>query len=184
MFLAIGLTGVNALRSEGEERDNVHDAVDFIADLRQVKSALEMEYTRKAARAAELGTRSAIEAIRAGVSDYEGAAAYHDRMIREGSEYPGFGPFIRPTTRLGEEHTTWRGEVFRNGDAVFLETCAAFRKYQAPMGRLVYVGGAPDGAERSAELAIDGMKAICAALKPGRKAGDAYDAWREVAASA
>ncbi|MCR9085935.1 MAG: NAD(P)-dependent oxidoreductase [Rhodobacteraceae bacterium] len=35
VFLAIGLTGVNALRSEGEERDNVHDAVDFIADLRQ-----------------------------------------------------------------------------------------------------------------------------------------------------
>ncbi|MEM8959668.1 MAG: FAD-dependent oxidoreductase, partial [Pseudomonadota bacterium] len=36
VFLAIGLTGVNALRSEGEERDNVHDTVDFIADLRQV----------------------------------------------------------------------------------------------------------------------------------------------------
>ena len=160
------------------------DASGIIDDLRQVKSALEMEYTRKAARAADLGTLAAIDAVRDGASDYEVAAAYHDRMIREGSEYPGFGPFIRPTTRLGEEHTTWRGEIFRNGDAVFLETCAAFRKYQAPMGRLAYVGSAPDGAERSAELAIDGMKAICAALKPGGKAGDAYDAWREVAASA
>lgn len=160
------------------------DASGVIDDLRQVKSALEMEYTRKAARAADLGTLSAIEAVRNGASDYEIAAAYHDRMIREGSEYPGFGPFIRPTTRLGEEHTTWRGDVFRNGDAVFLETCAAFRKYQAPMGRLAYVGSAPEGAERSAEIAIDGMKAICAALKPGAKAGDAYAAWREVAASA
>lgn len=35
VFLAIGLTGVNALRAEGEEHDNVLDAVDFIADLRQ-----------------------------------------------------------------------------------------------------------------------------------------------------
>ena len=35
VFLAIGLTGVNALRAEGEERGTVHDAVDFIADLRQ-----------------------------------------------------------------------------------------------------------------------------------------------------
>ncbi|WP_305984501.1 Xaa-Pro peptidase family protein [Roseibium sp. MMSF_3544] len=160
------------------------DASGIVDDLRQVKSALEMEFTRKAARAADLGTLAAIEAVRDGASDYEIAAAYHNRMILEGSEYPGFGPFIRPTTRLGEEHTTWRGDVFRNGDAVFLETCAAYRKYQAPMGRLVYVGGAPEGAEKSSELAIEGMRAICAALKPGARAGDAYDAWRAVAASA
>ncbi|MDE4139649.1 MULTISPECIES: NAD(P)-dependent oxidoreductase [Rhodobacterales] len=35
MFLSIGLGGVNALRSEGEDKDGVRDAVDFIADLRQ-----------------------------------------------------------------------------------------------------------------------------------------------------
>ncbi|EFO30261.1 Xaa-Pro aminopeptidase [Roseibium sp. TrichSKD4] len=160
------------------------DASGLIDDLRQVKSALEMDYTRKAATAANLGTLAAIEAVKDGASDYEIAAAYHQKMILAGSEYPGFGPFIRPTTRLGEEHTTWRGETFRNGDAVFLETCAAYRKYQAPMGRLVYVDGAPNGAEKSAELAIKGMQAICSALKPGGKAGDAYAAWGDVAASA
>ncbi|WP_193141995.1 MULTISPECIES: NAD(P)-dependent oxidoreductase [unclassified Meridianimarinicoccus] len=35
VFLGVGLAGVNALRAEGEEHDNVHDAVDFIAELRQ-----------------------------------------------------------------------------------------------------------------------------------------------------
>ncbi|MGE4610759.1 MAG: NAD(P)-dependent oxidoreductase [Paracoccaceae bacterium] len=35
IFLGIGLGGVNALRSEGEEKDNVLDAVDFIENLRQ-----------------------------------------------------------------------------------------------------------------------------------------------------
>lgn len=160
------------------------DASGIIDDIRLVKSPLEMEYTRKAARAADLGTLAAIEAVRDGASDYEISAAYHNKMILEGSEYPGFGPFFRPTTRLGEEHTTWRGDTFGNGDAVFMETCAAYRKYQAPMGRLVYVGDAPDGAHESAELAMRGMKAICEALKPGNKCGDAYDAWREVAASA
>lgn len=105
-------------------------------------------------------------------------------MILEGSEYPGFGPFFRPTRRLGEEHITWRGEIFRDGDAVFMGTCAAYRKFQAPMGRLVYVGEAPEGAEVSAELAIGGMKAICKALNPGARAGDAYATWREVAAGA
>ena len=35
VFLGVGLQGVNALRADGEEKDNVLDAVDFISDLRQ-----------------------------------------------------------------------------------------------------------------------------------------------------
>ncbi|MEX5726833.1 dihydropyrimidine dehydrogenase (NAD+) subunit PreT [Rhodovulum iodosum] len=37
VFLAIGLGGVNALRTEGEEKSHVQDAVDFIAHLRQAE---------------------------------------------------------------------------------------------------------------------------------------------------
>ncbi|WP_418595537.1 M24 family metallopeptidase [Ponticoccus sp. (in: a-proteobacteria)] len=160
------------------------DASGLIDDLRLVKSPLEMSYTRKAAHAVDMGTLAAIEALKDGASDYEVSAAYHKEMILAGSEYPGFGPFFRPTSRLGEEHTTWRGEIFRSGDAVFMETCAAYRKYQAPMGRLAYVGSAPAGIEASVDLAIRGMKAICEALKPGNEAGQAYEAWHDVAASA
>ncbi|MFA5538815.1 MAG: NAD(P)-dependent oxidoreductase [Gemmobacter sp.] len=35
VFLGLGLAGVNALGAEGEDREGVHDAVDFIAGLRQ-----------------------------------------------------------------------------------------------------------------------------------------------------
>lgn len=163
---------------------NWRDVSGLVDGLRLVKSPLEMDFTRKAAAAANAGTMAAIEAVRDGASDYEVAAECHRAMILAGSEYPGFGPFIRPTRRLGEEHTTWRGDIFRSGDAVFLEIAAAYRKYQAPMGRLVYVGKAPEGAERSAKLAIDGMKAICNAIRPGARAGDAYAAWRETARAA
>jgi len=158
-----------------------HDTSNLVSALRMVKSPLEMEYVRKAAKAADAGMLAAINTTRDGASDYEVSAECSRAMILAGSEYPGFGPFVRPTSRLGEEHTTWRGEIFRNGEAVFLEIAAAYRKYQAPMGRLVYVGNAPDGAEKSVQLAIDGMKAINSAIKPGAKAGDAYAAWREVA---
>jgi len=160
------------------------DGSGIIDDLRLVKSPLEQEYTRKAAAAADAGTLAAIAAIRDGASDYEVAAECSREMILAGSEYPGFGPFIRPTTRLGEEHTTWRGDIFRDGDAVFLEVGGAYRKYQAPMGRLVYIGSAPEAAEASAELSIRGMRAICDALKPGVLAGEVYQAWKNVADSA
>jgi Xaa-Pro dipeptidase len=158
-----------------------HDTSDLVSILRMVKSPLEMEYVRKAAKAADAGMLAAIDATRDGASDYEVSAECIRAMILAGSEYPGFGPFVRPTSRLGEEHTTWRGEVFQKGEAVFLEIAAAYRKYQAPMGRLVYVGGAPVGAEKSAQLAINGMKAINDSIRPGAKAGDAYAAWHEVA---
>lgn len=160
------------------------DASGLIDGLRLVKSPLEMDYTRRAARAADAGTLAAIGAIRDGASDHEIAAECHRGMILAGSEYPGFGPFIRPTSRLGEEHTTWCGDVVRTGDAVFLELAGAYRKYQAPMGRLVYVGSAPSGIERTVDLAIGGMQAICGAMRPGATSGDVYAAWHKVAASA
>jgi dihydropyrimidine dehydrogenase (NAD+) subunit PreT len=42
VFLGMGLGGVNALRADGEDKENVRDAVDFIAELRQAadKAAL------------------------------------------------------------------------------------------------------------------------------------------------
>lgn len=160
------------------------DCSGLMDELRLVKSPLEQEYTRKAAQGADAGTLASIDAIHNGASDYEVAAECLRAMTLAGSEYPGFGPFIRPTSRLGEEHTTWRGEIFRLGDAVFLEIGGAYRKYQAPMGRLVYVGDAPEGADTSAQLAIDGMDAICKALIPGNTTGSVYQAWKDVANAA
>ncbi len=37
VFLSVGLQGVNALRADGEDKDGVRDAVDFIAELRQAE---------------------------------------------------------------------------------------------------------------------------------------------------
>ena len=175
---------VAQLIKQGAPGAHWQDGSGLVDELRLVKSALELDYTRAAAKAADIGTLAAIEAVRDGASDYEVAAECHRAMILAGSEYPGFGPFIRPTTRLGEEHTTWRGDTFSKGDAVFLEIGGAYRKYQAPMGRLVYIGSAPKGIERSVELAIDGMNAIASAIVPGARAGDAYAAWRDVACAA
>ncbi len=172
---------VSSLIKAGVPSAQWQDGSGIVDDLRLVKSPLEVEYIRAAAKAADAGTLAAIEAVADGASDYEVSAECHRAMFLAGSEYPGFGPFIRPTSRLGEEHTTWRGDKFANGDAVFLEIGAAYRKYQAPMGRLVYVGSAPQNIEASVDLAIAGMKAIQQAIVPGATAGDAYAAWREIA---
>ena len=166
------------------------DASGLVDTLRLVKSQLEMDYTRHAAGAAEEGALAAIDAVHDGAPDYIVAAECQRALTAAGSEYPGFGPFIRPQARLGEEHTTWRGDIFsskrvsNDGEAVFLEIAGCYRRYHAPMGRLVYVGAVPTGGEAAAALAIDGMRAIVGALMPGAKAGEAYAAWHAVAAAA
>lgn len=175
---------VATLIKQGDTSAQWQDGSGLVDDLRLVKSPLEIDYIRSAAKAADAGTLASIDAVKDGASDHEVAAECHRAMFLAGSEYPGFGPFIRPTTRLGEEHTTWRGDTFSTGDAVFLEIGAAYRKYQAPMGRLVYVGTPPQKIDASVELAIAGMKAIQTAIVPGARAGDAYAAWREVARAA
>jgi len=157
------------------------DGSGLLDRIRLVQSPLEQSYTRRAAVAADAGTLAAIEAVRDGASDYEVAAECQRAMTLAGSEYPGFGPFIRPTSRLGEEHTTWRGDVFHRGDAVFLEIGAACRKYQAPMGRLVFIGDPPPVSRQAADLAIRGMGAIRDAVVPGATGDDVYQAWQGVA---
>ena len=152
------------------------DASGLVDNLRQTQSPLELEYTYQAAAVADAGMLAAVEAVRDGATDREIAAACHRALILAGGDYPGFGPFIRPTHRLGEEHTTWCGDSFRTGDAVFLEFAGAVRHYHAPMGRLVYVGKPPKGIERSVELAIRGMNAIRDSVRPGASAGSVYAA--------
>lgn len=46
VFLGMGLTGVNALGAEGEGKDGVSDAVDFIADLRQASDVAQVPIGR------------------------------------------------------------------------------------------------------------------------------------------
>lgn len=46
VFLGVGLQGVNSLGTEGEDRDNVIDAVDFIRDLRQADDLADLPIGR------------------------------------------------------------------------------------------------------------------------------------------
>ena len=47
IFLGIGLSGVNALKLEGENLDGISDAVDFIQDLRQIDDLSKLPVGRK-----------------------------------------------------------------------------------------------------------------------------------------
>lgn len=154
------------------------DTSGLVDGLRQRRSAREIAYSRQAATVAEAMMRAAIDAAASGVNEREIAAEVQRAMILAGGELPGFGPFIRSSTRLGQEHRTWDDHVLQHGEALFVELAGCARRYHAAMGRLLFVGEASPGSAEMADVCQEAFEAARAAMRPGACARDVYAAWQ------
>ncbi len=152
----------------------------LIDDLRLVKSPEEQALMRRAAAVTDAATGAAIAAIHDGAREVDVVAECLAAMTRAGGHPPGFGPFIRPGARLGEEHTTWGSGAYRKGEPVFLELAGCVSRYHAPLGRLVRIGGISDADARMAEVTRSAFDAVVAALRPSKPAAEVYQAWQDV----
>lgn len=152
----------------------------LVEDIRQVKSPLEIASIRRAASLSDRAIRAGLEDAGVGVNEREIAAEVMRSMIAGGSEHPGFVPLVRSKRYLLHEHTTWRDALLVPGDSVFMELSASVHRYHAPLARMAYVGGTPAGIARSAEIALAGLHAVCAGLRPGATSGEVYEAWQAV----
>jgi Xaa-Pro dipeptidase len=148
--------------------------------LRLVKSAEEQALMRRAAAISDKVAEAAIAAIADGAREADVVASCTEAMIKEGGHPPGFGPFIRPGHRLGEEHATWGDGVYRKGEPVFLELSACLSRYHAPLGRLVHIGSIRDEDARIAAVVKRAFRAVVSAIKPGTTARVVYAAWQDV----
>ena len=175
-----GLSHGLAQKLEAQAAAQWSDVSGLVDRMRWVKSAEEQALMRRAGKVTDAAAAAAIAAICDGAAEQEVAAQCVAAMIRAGGHVPGFGPFIRPAARLGEEHTTWGSGTYRNGEPVFLELSGCVSRYHAPLGRLVRLGGISDEDAKMAEVAARAFDAVVEALKPGVKARDVYAAWQGV----
>ncbi|MDX1688972.1 MAG: Xaa-Pro peptidase family protein [Candidatus Promineifilaceae bacterium] len=154
------------------------DVTGLVDGFRQAKSARELAYTRQAAAVTDAMMAAALETAGPGVNEREVAAAVHEAMILAGGTYPGFGPFVRSTPTLGQEHRTWQDRALQPGDALFVEVAGCVRRYHAPMGRLIYIGEAPPGTGEMEKVCLEAFACITNAIRPGALARDVYGAWQ------
>jgi Xaa-Pro dipeptidase len=152
----------------------------MIDRLRMIKSAAELGHIRQASRISGAMMQAARKTAGAGVSEAQIAAEVMRSMVLAGGEPPGFGPFIRATPSMAQEHVTWGNHRLRDGDMLFIELSGCYRRYHAPMGRLFFVGNLPKGTEKIARICQDAFNAVVTAIKPGVTANDAYQAWQTV----
>lgn len=176
IFLPLGIAeGIKARSPDVQWTD----ASDLVFQHRAVQSPRELEYTRRAAAVTDAMMRAAIDTAAAGVSEQEVAAEVHHAMVSAGGEYPAYGPFIRSTPTLGYEHGTWTDRVLEEGDAFFLEMSGSVARYHAPMGRLVFVGEAPEGTREIEQVCLEAFDNVVEAIGPGVTADDVYQAWQD-----
>lgn len=156
------------------------DASGVIEQVRAIKSEAEIAVIRRAARISDKAMRAGIDAAGPDVSEREVAAHVYHKMIAAGSEDPGFAPLIRAGDTLDQEHVTWRERRLGSGERLFLELSGSVSRYHAPLSRLVHVDRLPQGIDRSAAVATEGLHAVLDALRPGTTAGAVYAEWQRV----
>ncbi|MBA3723520.1 MAG: aminopeptidase P family protein [Candidatus Levybacteria bacterium] len=144
-----------------------------------IKSDLEIAAVRQAASITEMMMEAAIRTTAAGVNENEVAAEVYKAMVLAGGEYPSFGPFIRPKTRLGEEHGAWGQSILKEDDTLFVELAGCYKRYHAPMGRFIYLKP-PEGIKKVVSVTLEAFAAVTDTMKPGVTAHDVYSAWQKV----
>jgi Xaa-Pro dipeptidase len=165
---------------EAFPRAAFQDATEMATAHRLVQSPLELTITRQTAAVSDAMTAAALSTAGVGVTEREIAAAAVAAMLGAGGEPPAFWPFVRATGRFNEDHTTWTDYPLRPGDGLFVELSGSIGRYHAPMGRLMFVGEAPPGAEAVSTVCIAAFDAARDAAVPGARAGDVYAGWQAV----
>ncbi len=165
VFLGMGLSGVNALRCEGEDLDNVVDAVSFIADLRQAEDLSRVEVGRNvvvigggmtavdaAVQSKLLGAQDVALVYRRGKENM-GASVYEQELATSKGVRIIYNAQPMKVARNGKALSvefaytkTKKGKLSRTGESFSLPADQVFKA----IGQALL--GAPE------ELAIDGGK--------------------------
>jgi len=154
--------------------------------LRVRKSDREIAYMEEAARISEEAMLAGIDAIDAGVPEYEVAAEIYDRLIRGtddyGGDYPAIVPLMPSGDHTGTPHLTWTDREFEDGDPVLIELSGCRHRYHSPLARTAFVGDPPDAVERTTDIVVEGIAAALDAVEPGVTCERVERAWRETIA--
>lgn len=156
------------------------EASDLVRLRRRVKSATEIDYTRRAAVLSDDALSAGISVTRAGAFEGEILAAMQGAVFKGGGDYAG-NEFI-----IGSGDAALLCRYFSGRrhldpvDQLTLEWSGAYRRYHAAMMRTLVIGSATVKQQKMHEAAVQALEACEAAIKPGNTMGQVFDAHARV----
>lgn len=145
---------------------------DIVEPVRLIKSPLELEKLRRAARVTVTGVRAAMDEIGAGICDRDVCAAALKALYHAGSQFMAVDPFICGGWRGGAPHSTATGHIFANGDSVFIEIGSNIERYTAPIMRTAAVGEPSAEVRNAHAIANECLQALIETIRPGIPASE------------
>lgn len=140
------------------------DSEYLLADLRSIKTALEIEVVRYAAGIAEAGMAAAINACRTGVREVEISAEAEQAMRRLGAEAHSI-VMRGPNAALLQEVSTHA--TLRESELVLIDLGCWWQGYRAEYARTVVVGTATARQQSAYQAVYEALQAAQKRLAPG-----------------
>ncbi len=169
---------------QGLPNANLKDSERLVNWARLVKSDVEINYMKSAAKISEIGMKTAFDVIKPGVRQCDAVGEIQKSLFygspEFGGEYSSITTLLPTGKGTSASHLTASQDKFVEGEATIIELSGVFKRYHAPMARTVLLG-------KSDQLKIDTMKktieaidAGISATKPGNTADDVAQAFWKV----
>ena len=177
-----GLTHANGKQLDAalEGFCKLSDASDLVNMIRVVKSAAELKYVRKAGELGDAALKAAVRKTKAGADEGEILAAQQAAVFAGGGDYPA-NEFIIGSGRdaLLCRYKSGRRKLGKR-DQLTLEWAGVYRHYHAAFMRTLIIGKPTKHHVEMDAAAREALAAVEEQLRPGRTAGDVFDAHARV----
>lgn len=169
--IAVDLPPVQRIMAQAAPEATLVDADDAMRKIRPVKSAVEIQLMRDAARLNAEAALEAAQTVRAGGDVRDLRAAYFASVARRG----GRGVFM-VIDRVSSP--TYQAK-FHDGQCFSIDCVSEFAGYHGDYARSVYVGDPPANMKKVRAATAQAWDAVREILKPGVKFSDIRAAGRE-----
>ena len=156
------------------------ESTNLVDRLRLVKSPAELKYVRKAGKLGDEALKAGIKKTKAGADEGDILAAQHSAIFSGGGDYPG-NEFIIGSDRdaLLCRYKSGRRKLSKR-DQVTLEFAGVYRHYHAAFMRTLIIGKPSKDHLKMDEACRAALTEVESALRPGKTAGDVFDAHARV----
>ena len=177
---------VDGLGAEGwrvlddRTRAKLEAAGAILRELRRVKDADEIALIHQAAALTSEGMKTAYEALKPGMKEYEVAAEVEYAMRKKGSYGTAFETIVASGVCSAFPHGGCGDRIIREGDLVVVDAGATFKFYRSDMTRTLVAGKPSEKQVQLWETVKAAQDKAFEAIKPGAKARDVDGAARKV----
>ena len=157
------------------------DATGLVNRCRAVKSPTEITYMRRAARIVERMHAVIREKAEPGMPKNALVAEIYHASVTGADGHWGDYPAIVPMAPSGLDatapHLTWDDTPLKRGETTFFEIAGAYRRYQCPQSRTLFLGTPPQKYLDAEKAVLEAVGAGLEQAKPGNRCEDIANAF-------